>query len=159
MTNSDIIAALSLAITAIIFLVQTDDGLLKLKIRKYEKWWIVGLVIVIILLVNHNIFERFAFTFYFSIGDKYLLPREWALIFFICLLGATLYRIFTPRIFNTDPKVILSLINKYRQEKKCSKLQNLLLQVMALKAFEQSYAERLNDTIFVTTQLLPPFAF
>ena len=38
---SDIISALSLALTAIIFLLQTDDGLLKLKISGREKWIVV----------------------------------------------------------------------------------------------------------------------
>lgn len=158
MNNSDIIAALSLAITAIIFLVQTDDGLLKLKIRKYERWWIGGILLIITLLVNHNIFERFGLTFYFSLWNKYLLPSEWALIFFLVLLGITLYRIFSPRIFNTDSKTILALVVKYRQEKKWPKLQNLLLQVIDLDTFEELYAERLNDTILNDHHLIEHFA-
>lgn len=158
MNNSDIIAALSLAITAIIFLVQTDDGLLKLKIRKYERWWIGGILLTITLLVNHNIFERFGVTFYFSLWNKYLLPSEWALILFLVFLGITLHRIFSPRIFNTDSKTILALVDKYRQEKKWSKLQNLLLQVIDLDTFEELYAERLNDTIFNDHHLIEHFA-
>jgi len=158
MNNSDIIAALSLAITAIIFLVQTDDGLLKLKIRKYERWWIGGILLTVTLLVNHNVFERFGLTFYFNLWNKYLLPSEWALIFFLILLGITLHRIFSPRIFNTDSKTILALVDKYRQEKKWSKLQNLLLQVIDLDTFEESYAERLNDTIFNDHHLIEHLA-
>ncbi|MBD0332466.1 MAG: hypothetical protein ICV66_07405 [Chitinophagaceae bacterium] len=59
MNNSDLIAALSLAITAIIFLVQTDDGLLKLKTRRYERWMVGSLLVLIVLLIYHQIFERF----------------------------------------------------------------------------------------------------
>jgi hypothetical protein len=158
MNNSDIIAALSLAITAIIFLVQTDDGLLKLKTRKHEKRIVAGIVLVIVLLTNYQIFERFDITFYFNLSGKYLLPTEWALLLFLYLLGVTLYRIFTPKIFIRDRKIIFNLIDKYRREKKWNKLQNLLLQVMDIKEFEQQYAEHLNDTIFNDHHLIEHFA-
>ena len=41
MNNSEIIAALSIALTAIIFLLQSDDGLLKVKFKSVEKWYIL----------------------------------------------------------------------------------------------------------------------
>ena len=85
MNNSDIISALSLALTAIIFLLQTDDGLLKLKITRNEKWVILFSLVGIILLANYQVFERMNITFYFSIVKFYLLPTEWALIIFLIL--------------------------------------------------------------------------
>ena len=87
MNNSDIISALSLALAAIIFLLQTDDGLLKLKIRDKERWIVVSALIGIILLANSQIFERIGATCYFSIGKFYLLPNEWALVIFLTLIG------------------------------------------------------------------------
>lgn len=158
MNNSDIIAALSLAITAIIFLLQTDDGLLKLKVKKYEKWFVGIMVVVIILLINYQVFDRFDISFYFTVFGKYLLPMEWALMLFLVLLGLTLFRIFTPKIFNHDSRVILGLINQYRSEKKWNKLNNLLLQVMALEEFEELYADKLNDTLFNDPHLIEHFA-
>ena len=158
MNNSDIIAALSLAVTAIIFLVQNDDGLLKLKVKQQEKWRLGLLIILIILLVNHQVFERINFTFYFKFGKWYLQPGEWALVIFLFLIGLTLYRIFKPKIFNENPKTIFELIEKYRAEKKWLKLHNLLLQVMEIKEFETQYAERLNDTVFNDHHLIEYFA-
>jgi hypothetical protein len=158
MTNSDIISALSLALTAIIFLLQTDDGLLKLKIRSNEKWVIMSALIVIILLANSQIFERFGATFYFSVGHFYLLPNEWALIIFLILIWIILRRIFTQRIFNNNPDAIFALINKYRAENKVSKLHPLLLQIMELKDFESNYAGKLDDTIFNDHYLVEYFS-
>jgi hypothetical protein len=135
-----------------------DDGLLKLKTRYYERWVVAGIVLTIILLINHQVFERFKLTFYFNLGDKYILPTEWALLLFIFLLILTLYRIFTPQIFNKDPKTIFSLIDKYRREKKWSKLQNLLLSVMDLKEFDELYAEHLNETIFNDHHIIEHYA-
>lgn len=158
MNNSDFIAALSLAITAIIFLVQTDDGLLKLKIKTYEKWILTGIMLVIISLINHETFERFGITFYSSLNSIYLRPTEWALIIFLALMGITLFRIFTSKIINKDPVIILGLVEKYRREKKWNKLQNLLNSVMELKHFEEHFAEKLNDTIFNDHHLIEHFA-
>lgn len=158
MNNSDIIAALSLAITAIIFLLQTDDGLLKLKVKKHENWFLGIMVVVIILLINYQVFNRLSISFYFNVFGKYLLPTEWALILFLVLLGMTLFRIFTPKIFNHDSVVILSLIDQYRREKKWNKLHTLLLQVMALEEFEEVYADKLNDTLFNDPHLIEYFA-
>ncbi|MGZ3859534.1 MAG: hypothetical protein ACXVC6_13525 [Bacteroidia bacterium] len=158
MNNSDLIAALSLAITAIIFIVQTDDGLLRLKTKRNERWIVAGILFLIILLINYEIFERFHITFYFTICGKYLKPAEWALIFFLFLLTLTLYRIFTPRIFNDDPATIFSLIRKYRAEKKWNKLQNLISRVVELSDFRERYGEELNDTIFNDHHLIEYFA-
>ena len=158
MNNSDIIAALSLAITAIVFLIQTDDGLLKLKFRKQEKWIVLTSIIIIILLVNHKVFERFNTTFYYSFHKFYLLPNEWALIIFLFLSISILTRIFSSKITNKDNNSIFRLIEEYRREKKWTKLQNLLLQVMDLNKFEKVYAERLNDTIFNDHHLIEHFA-
>ncbi len=148
MNNSDIIAALSLGITAVIFLVQTDDGLLRLKAKSYEKWIVIGLLLVILILINHEIFERFSLTFYFEIGGFYFKPPEWALILFLYIAGVTLYRVFSPRIFNTNPTTIQELIQKYRNGKKWDKLLTLLNRLMDRKDFDIHYAENLDDTIF-----------
>lgn len=158
MNNSDLIAALSLAITAIIFIVQTDDGLLRLKTKRSERWIIAGILLLIILLINYEIFERFHATFYFSLSGKYLKPTEWALLLFLFLLGVTLYRIFTPRIFNNHPATILGLIRKYRAEKKWEKLQHLILRVLELHNFKEQYGEELDDTIFNDHHLIEYFS-
>lgn len=158
MSNSDIISALSLALTAIIFLLQTDDGLLKLKISGREKWIVIFILIFIILLTNHQIFERINLTFYFSFGNFYLLPTEWALIIFLFLLTIVLYRIFSPKIFNKNPEVIFELLKKYRAEKKYLKLQNLIQQTMRLKDFDEFYAEKLDDIIFNDHHLIEYFS-
>lgn len=121
MNNSDLIAALSLAITAIIFLIQTDDGLLLLKFRKQEKIGVATLLAVIILLINHQVFERFELSFYYRLGGFYLTPIEWALLLFLTLMFAILHRIFTPKIFNNNVITILHLIERYRREKKMDK--------------------------------------
>lgn len=158
MSNSDIISALSLALTAIIFLLQTDDGLLKLKISGREKGIVVFTLIFIILLTNHQIFERTSLTLYFSFGNFYLLPTEWALIIFLFLLTVVLYRIFSPEIFNKNPEVIFELLKKYRAEKKYIKLQNLIQQTMRLKDFDEVYAEKLDDIIFNDHHLIEYFS-
>ena len=158
MNNSDIIAALSLALTAIIFLAQTDDGLLKLKFNSWEKRGILVGIIIIILLSNHEVFDRFNFTFYFTIKKIFLTPNEWALLFFLGLISFVLSRVFSNRIFNSDVETIFEMVQKYRAEKKVLKLQNVLLQIIELKDFERDYAERLNDTIFNDHYLIEYYA-
>jgi hypothetical protein len=158
MNNSDIIAALSLALIAIIFLFQTDDGLLKLKFSYWEKRIILIGIILIILLCNHEIFDRFNTTFYFTIRKIFLTPNEWALILFLGLITFLLLRVFSNKIFNNDVKTIFYIIQKYRAEKKVLKLQNVLQQVIELKNFEKDYAERLNDTIFNDHYLIEHYA-
>ena len=158
MNNSDIISALSLALTAIIFLLQTDDGLLKLKITSNEKWVILFSLVGIILLANYQVFERMNITFYFSIVKFYLLPTEWALIIFLILQTLILIRIFSPKIINKDPQVIFGLIKKYRAEKKISKLENLVWQIIKLKDFETKYAEKLENIVFNDHHLIEYFS-
>lgn len=158
MNNSDIIAALSLALTAIIFLLQTDDGLLKLKFGFWEKRIILFGILLIILLCNHEIFDRLNATFYFTFKKIFLTPNEWALIIFLGLISFILSRVFSNKIFNNDVRTIFQMIQKYRAEKKVLKLQNVLQQVIELKDFEIDYGEQLNDTIFNDHYLIEYYA-
>ncbi len=83
-----------------------------------KRWIVFSLLVIIILLINYKVFERFNVASYFIFRGKYLLPTEWALLLFLYLIGVTFYRIFTSKIFNDDPKTIKGLITKYRREKK-----------------------------------------
>ena len=158
MNNSDIISALSIAFAAIIFIMQTDDSLLKLKIKRGEKYVLIGITISIILLVNHNIFDRFAMTFYWSVFNVYLKPEEWALFLFLLLVVITLYRLFTPKIFTNDIGTVFRLLDRYRLEKNWVKLTILLQQILNSKRFEEDYAEKLNDSLFNDYHVLEHFA-
>ncbi len=158
MNNSDIIAALSLALTVIIFLLQTDDGLLKLRFGSLEKRIILIGIVLIIILCNHEIFDRLNATYYFTFERIYLTPNEWALIIFLGLISFLLSRVFFNKIFNRDVRTIFQVIQKYRAEKKLLKLQNVLQQVIKLKNFENDFGEQLNDTIFNDHFLIEYFA-
>ena len=76
MNNSEIIAALSIALTAIIFLLQSDDGLLKVKFKSVEKWYIIVAVLWIVLLCNHQIFDRYKLHIYSKPYGIFLTPNE-----------------------------------------------------------------------------------
>src|SRR6267154_2641791 len=132
MNNSDLLVALSLGLAAIIFLYQTDEGFLKIKITKKEKVIFFGILAVIILLCNHAIFERFKLTIYFALGSFFLTPNQWALVLFLLLFGFICYLVFTKKIFNNSPETIKSLIEQYRSEKKLNKLQDLIFLIMQL---------------------------
>lgn len=158
MNNSDIIAALSLAVTAIIFLIQYDDGFFKLKIKSFEKSILIVIVALIIFLSNYKIFERLNITFYSNPHRFYLRPEEWALILFLFLITISLIRIFSFKIYNNNPKIIIELLRQYQAEKKYKKLKNLLLQVFNLKNFDSEFAEQLNITIFNDSHFLEYFS-
>ena len=158
MNNSEIIAALSIALTAIIFLLQSDDGLLKVKFKSVEKWYIIVAVLWIVLLCNHQIFDRYKLHIYSKPYGIFLTPNEWALIIFLCLISWIFRRIFSNKIFNNNVSVVLSLLKKYRAEKKIVKLQNLLALILDLPNFRQDYAEKLNDTLFNDHYLIEYFA-
>ena len=157
MNNSDIIAALSLALTAVIFLIQTDDSLLRTKISGKDKVIIALATLTVILLTNFQVFSRLDLTFYFTLNGFYLTPNEWALIIFLFLISTSLYRLFKPKIFNNDRIVLLDILKQYRSEKKMEKLKNLVFQIMDLPDFIDSYGEILNDTVFNDHHLIEYF--
>jgi hypothetical protein len=158
MNNSDIIAALSLALTAIVFLMQTDDSLLKTKISNRDKFVLFVATLLIIILANFQVLSRFKLIFSYTAFGYYLTPSEWALTIFLIMIFIGLFRLFNPRIFNNNPKVLWEIVHRYRSEKKMDKLHSLLLQIMRLKDFETVYAEQMEDEIFNDHHVIEHFS-
>jgi hypothetical protein len=157
MNNSDILVALSLGLAAVIFLFQGDLGLLRIKLRRWEIWPFCGLWVLIVLLVNYDVFNRAHLTFYFTAWSFYLTPNEWAMIIFLFLFVFICVRVFTQRIFNQNRAELLLLVKKYRSEKKIKKLEEMLTLMMRMPDFAERFGEELDDLIFNDHHLIEEF--